>query len=97
MTSSLKYSIERPGRGGGYSKSFIQGGSAGGPVGVLWGDIKNNGRTITNHLRWGDISQKNIPARETCLKKILQAVIRKKKFLAEEATCIAFKVIKSMG
>ena len=33
------------------------------------------GRTIGNNLRWGDNSQKNIPASETCLKKILQAVI----------------------
>ena len=41
--------------------------------------------TIRNNLGWGENSQKEIPARETCLKKILRIVISKKKILEEEA------------
>ena len=48
-------------------------------------EITGGGVTIT----------KNIPARETCLKKSCERwYVKKKKILAEEATCLAFKVIK---
>ena len=51
----------------------------------------SKGRTMRNNRRWGDNSPKKIRARETCQKKILRAVIRNKKIVAEEATCIAYK------
>ena len=51
----------------------------------------SKGRTIRNNRRWGDNSPKKIRARENCQKKILRAVIRNKKIVAEEATCIAYK------
>ena len=38
----------------------------------------SKGRTIRNNRRWGDNSPKKIPARETCQKKILRAVMCKK-------------------
>ena len=37
-------------------------------------DFFSKGRTIGNNRKWGDNSEKQIPARETCLKKTLQAV-----------------------
>ena len=37
-------------------------------------DFFSKGRTIRNKRKWGDNSEKQIPARETCLKKTLQAV-----------------------
>ena len=64
-----------------------------------WGLKKNNGpkgRAIRNNRRWGDNSQKNIPARETCLKKSCKRWYVGKKF-AEEATRIAFNVLKILG
>ena len=61
-------------------------------------DIRNNqglgkcqGRTIRNSRRGGDFYQKKIPARETCLKKILQVIMPKKKIRATEVTYIALK------
>ena len=50
-----------------------------------FGEFVHKGRTIRNNLGWGNNSQKKIPARETCLKKILRIVISKKKNIAEEA------------
>ena len=41
----------------------------------------SKGRTIRNNRRWGVNSPKKIPARETCLKKIIRAWYLKKKFL----------------
>ena len=53
---------------------------------------------MTNNRRWGDNSQKNfLQGKLVSKKKMLRAVIRKTKMFAEEATCIAFKVVKSMG
>ena len=68
------------------------------------------GRRFLNHLtcsvRDGPLEITGggvtIPKKISCKgnlskQKVLRAVIRKTKISAEEATCIAFKVIKSMG